>query len=125
MSDPVAHCPFCHPDGALLHNDLAHARYDRRPVTQGHLLIILNRHVASYFETSDAEKLALLSLLDEAYALLEREYRPDGYNVGINIGAAAGQTIMHLHLHLIPRYAGDVAAPRGGVRGVIPTRQSY
>ncbi|MDN0074703.1 HIT family protein [Crenobacter sp. SG2303] len=125
MSDPSLSCPFCHPDGAVLSNDLAHARYDRHPVTPGHLLIIPNRHVASYFETSDAEKLALLSLLDEAYALLEREYRPDGYNVGINIGAAAGQSIPHVHLHLIPRYTGDVAAPRGGVRGVIPTRQSY
>jgi len=124
MSDPVARCPFCNPDGAVLHNALAHARFDRNPVTPGHLLIIPNRHVASYFDTDEAEKQALLSLLDEARALLARDYRPDGYNIGINIGAAAGQTIAHAHLHLIPRYLGDVAAPRGGVRGVIPTRQA-
>jgi diadenosine tetraphosphate (Ap4A) HIT family hydrolase len=124
MSDPVARCPFCNPDGAVLRNALAHARFDRNPVTPGHLLIITNRHVASYFDTDEAEKQALLSLLDEARVLLVRDYRPDGYNIGINIGAAAGQTIAHVHLHLIPRYLGDVAAPRGGVRGVIPTRQA-
>jgi diadenosine tetraphosphate (Ap4A) HIT family hydrolase len=89
------------------------------------MLIIPFRHVADYFETTVEEKRALFELLDRAKALIDEQFAPAGYNVGINIGATAGQTVMHVHVHLIPRYPGDVIRPRGGVRGVIPDKQSY
>ena len=118
-------CPFCDPAEPVLGNALAAAIFDANPVTPGHLLILARRHVASYFEATAEEKAALLELLDAARALLDQRFQPVGYNIGINVGAAAGQTVMHLHVHLIPRYRGDVADPRGGVRGVIPARQNY
>lgn len=119
-------CPFCIDHGDMfLRNDLVYARYDANPVTPGHLLLIPFRHVASYFDTTQAERLALLQLLDEAKRLLDASHAPDGYNIGINIGEHSGQTVAHVHLHVIPRYRGDVENPRGGVRGVIPGKQSY
>lgn len=118
-------CPFCAAGAVELSNALAWARFDLNPVTTGHLLVLTRRHVAGYFDSTAQERAALLELLDAGKAMLEERYRPDGYNIGINVGAAAGQTIAHLHVHLIPRYAGDVANPRGGVRGVIPARQNY
>jgi diadenosine tetraphosphate (Ap4A) HIT family hydrolase len=118
-------CPFCRAGDVLLRNDLAYARYDKYPVNPGHVLLIPFRHVSNYFDTTPEERQALLALLDQARALLDREFAPAGYNIGINVGEVAGQTIWHVHLHLIPRYPGDVADPRGGVRGVIPARQSY
>jgi diadenosine tetraphosphate (Ap4A) HIT family hydrolase len=119
-------CPFCVIGGSvfLLH-ELAHARWDLNPVTPAHALLIPNRHVANYFETTDEERTALWELLDEAKALVDNSHAPAGYNIGINVGNAAGQTIPHAHVHLIPRYQGDVENPRGGVRGVIPANQSY
>lgn len=120
-------CPFCAPprEEILIDRPLALARRDLYPVSKGHTLIIPRRHVASFFETTNSERQAMFELLDEAKAMLDREYHPDGYNIGINNGAAAGQTVMHLHIHLIPRYAGDSADPRGGVRWVIPDKASY
>lgn len=118
-------CPFCDPADAVISNALAHALFDTHPVNRGHLLLLPRRHVASYFESTAAERAALLELIDAGKALLEERYKPAGYNIGINVGSMAGQTISHLHVHLIPRYAGDVADPRGGVRGVIPDRQKY
>jgi diadenosine tetraphosphate (Ap4A) HIT family hydrolase len=119
-------CPFCDGDlNAQIANGLAFACLDKYPVNQGHLLILPRRHVATWFEATADEKVALLALLDEGKRLLDERFAPDGYNIGINVGEAAGQTVMHLHLHLIPRYRGDCANPRGGVRGVIPSRQSY
>ena len=118
-------CPFCSRDGIVLQGDFAYARYDKYPVAAGHLLLIPFRHVESFFDTTNEERHALLSLLDEAKSLLDRLHRPDGYNIGVNVGGCAGQTIWHVHVHLIPRYSGDVAEPRGGVRGVIPAKQSY
>jgi diadenosine tetraphosphate (Ap4A) HIT family hydrolase len=120
-----ADCPFCVRAGIVLQNDLAYARYDKYPVTPGHLLLIPFRHMASFFEAMHEERLALLSLLDEAKYLLEGLHRPDGYNIGVNVGDCAGQTVGHLHIHFIPRYKGDTPDPRGGVRGVIPAKQSY
>lgn len=125
MSDHATECPFCLADGALLSNGFAHARYDKFPVTPGHILIIPFRHAADFFSLSPEERHAMLCLADEAKALLDREFHPDGYNLGVNVGAAAGQTVFHVHLHLIPRYRGDVENPSGGVRGVIPARQHY
>jgi diadenosine tetraphosphate (Ap4A) HIT family hydrolase len=118
-------CPFCDADDSLMSNTLAFVRYDRFPVTPGHLLVITRRHVASYFESTAAERAALFGLIDDGKALLDERFKPAGYNVGINVGAVAGQTIAHLHVHLIPRYAGDSPDPRGGVRGVIPDKQKY
>lgn len=120
-------CPFCAIDEArvIAENRLACAILDGFPVNPGHALIIPKRHVASWFEASADERLAIMELVDQVKALLDRDHHPDGYNLGINTGAAAGQTVMHLHVHLIPRYQGDVDDPRGGVRFVIPERGSY
>ena len=109
----------------VLQNDLAYARFDKHPVTAGHLLLIPFRHMAGFFEATQQERLALLSLVDEAKNLLDRLHRPDGYNIGVNVGECAGQTVGHLHIHFIPRYKDDMPDPRGGVRGVIPHKQSY
>jgi diadenosine tetraphosphate (Ap4A) HIT family hydrolase len=118
-------CPFCNPASVLLESELAYAIADANPVTPGHILIIPKRHVADYFIATEVEKFALHALLNEAKHYLDSKHTPDGYNVGINVGEVAGQTIPHVHLHLIPRYKGDTPNPRGGVRGVIPDRQSY
>ncbi len=118
-------CPFCRAEDILFENDLAYVRPDKYPVNPGHLLIIPKRHVADFFLMTEAEKAAMLSLLDEAKHYLDGKHAPAGYNVGINVGEAAGQTILHVHMHLMPRYLGDTENPRGGVRGVIPSRQSY
>lgn len=118
-------CPFCGIAAPALDNELAFACFDKYPVNPGHLLILTRRHVATWFDATAAEQAALLALVDEGRRLLDARHGPDGYNIGINVGPVAGQTVMHLHIHLIPRYLGDVSDPRGGVRGVIPARQSY
>ena len=126
MSD-VLPCPFCAIDASRIEGQNAHAFWfrDGFPVSAGHSLVIPKRHIASFFEVTAAERAALLGLLDEAKALIAGEHRPDGYNIGINDGAAAGQTVPHLHIHLIPRYAGDMTDPRGGVRWIIPDKADY
>lgn len=120
-------CPFCTlPVSRILaRNDFAIAMRDAYPVTQGHTLVIPVRHVSSFFETTHAEREAMLALVDLAKLQLQAEFNPAGYNIGINDGAAAGQTIAHLHLHLIPRYPGDRTDPRGGVRWVMPDKADY
>ena len=120
-------CPFCNPspEDIVLENDLCYARYDKYPVSPGHLLLIPFRHIPTLFDATDDEQAALLALVREAKTLLDGRFHPDGYNVGVNVGAAAGQTVMHLHVHVIPRYAGDVEDPRGGVRGAIPEKRRY
>lgn len=120
-------CPFCDFDSEeiVVQNALWLARWDKYPVSPGHLLLIPFRHVASYFDTTSQEKQLLLQILDDCKQFLDTHYNPNGYNIGINIGVAAGQTIMHLHIHIIPRYYGDVTHPEGGVRGVIPNKQKY
>lgn len=118
-------CVFCDYEDKLLENDLACAVYDRHPVSPGHVLIIPKRHVASFFETSREERKALLELLEKAREHIIADFSPHGFNIGINEGRAAGQTIAHLHIHLIPRYEGDVAEPRGGIRGAIPDKRIY
>ncbi len=109
----------------MLQNARAFALLDKSPVTPGHMLLVPRRHVGDWFETTADERRDLLALADEAREWLLRERAPDGFNLGVNVGEAAGQTVFHVHLHLIPRYKGDVANPRGGVRGVIPARQNY
>ena len=118
-------CAFCKISDFVLKNKLAYALYDKYPVSNGHLLIIPFRHVNDYFELNDDEKTAIYHLLDEAKELLMKKNQPDGFNVGINIGKSAGQTISHAHVHLIPRYKGDTDNPLGGVRGVIPEMKMY
>lgn len=125
MDDRSPNCRFCEPLNILMENDLAYALKDVHPVNPGHMLIIPKRHVADFFLVTATEKSALFDLLDQARHYLDGKLAPAGYNIGINIGEAAGQTVFHVHLHLIPRYQGDTENPRGGVRGVTPSRQSY
>ena len=106
-------------------NENALAISDIFPVNEGHILIIPKKHYVDYFDVSKDDREYLWDLIDECKQYLEDEYKPDGYNVGINCGEAAGQTVMHLHIHLIPRYSGDIENPRGGVRGVIPDKRIY
>jgi len=98
---------------------------DRFPVSEGHCLIISNQEKENYFNLSDEEKQELIALIDIAKDLIEKEYSPDGYNIGMNCGEAAGQTVMHFHCHVIPRYKGDMIDPRGGVRHAVEGRGYY
>jgi|SRR5271156_4593804 len=118
-------CPFCESTESVLENELAFVLRDNFPVAKGHSLVCTKRHVPNCFGATKEEHSAVQSLIFQCRELLDRELSPDGYNVGINIGEAAGQTVMHFHVHLIPRYFGDVIDPRGGVRGVIPAKQKY
>ena len=121
----VDSCPFCVEPAPFLEGELCFARYDRYPVSEGHTLIITKRHVSSFFELTQHEMSEITELIVRVEKILDDRFKPDGYNVGINIGEAAGQSVWHVHVHVIPRYHGDVPNPRGGVRGVIPHKQSY
>jgi diadenosine tetraphosphate (Ap4A) HIT family hydrolase len=101
------------------------AAWDAHPASPGHFLVILYRHVADYFDINDEEREELWRLVGEGKAMADEKHNPDGYNIGINIGKWAGQSIPHLHIHVIPRYQGDVENPKGGVRGVIPQNKLY
>jgi len=120
-------CPFCTlpTERIVQENEHAVLIFDGYPVSPGHSLVIPKRHIDSFFDTTDAERAALFVLLDKAKALVDQNHRPSGYNIGINDGAAGGQTVPHLHIHLIPRYDGDQADPRGGVRWVLPEKANY
>ena len=120
-------CSFCNPisDEIVAKNDLCYARWDRYPVSKGHLLVIPFRHTADYFSLTIEERQSLLTLIDECKEMIEKNFQPAGYNIGFNVGLAAGQTVMHCHCHMIPRYIGDVPDPRGGVRGVVPGKRGY
>jgi len=121
----TGHCPFCTPDPIIAENELAYVQHDSYPVSPGHLLVITFRHVADYFDTTEEERAAILKLIQEARDYLLRAHSPDGFNIGVNCGSAAGQSVPHVHFHVIPRYQGDMEDPRGGVRGVIPSKQKY
>lgn len=121
-------CIFCNLDQnreILAENDLAIAFYDAFPVNPGHTLIIPKRHVANYFELTEEECVAIQALLKIVKDTVEEKFHPDGYNIGVNVNEAAGQSVFHVHIHLIPRYIGEVENPKGGVRGVIPAKQKY
>lgn len=126
MESPMI-CPFCNPvaDEIVAKNDLCYACRDRYPVSKGHLLVIPFRHIPDFFSMTVEEKQAVLALVDECKDVIEEEFSPAGYNIGFNVGVAAGQTVMHCHCHVIPRYVGDVKEPRGGVRGVVPGKRGY
>lgn len=122
-----ANCIFCNisQDRIIAENDLCFAILDGFPVSEGHALIIPKRHVADYFSLTEDEVIAMQQMMRELKVKFDAELSPDGYNVGINVNEAAGQTVFHVHMHLIPRYKGDVENPKGGVRGVIPNKQKY
>ena len=98
---------------------------DRFPVSPGHILIISKKARSDYFELSESEKISLPNLIDKAKSIIEEQYQPDGYNIGMNCGSAAGQTVMHFHCHIIPRYKGDMADPRGGIRHAVEGKGYY
>ncbi len=120
-------CPFCTPfEGAVFYRDpLVLGIWDLHPVSPRHALLVTVRHVEDWFKATPEEQLALMRAVDAAKKAIEATTKPDGYNIGINVGPAAGQTVFHLHVHLIPRYLGDVADPRGGVRHVLPQAANY
>ena len=113
-------CIFCtRPQTEIIcENELAKAFYDSYPVNRGHVLVVPKRHLAGFFEATPAELAAINELIFQVKNIIDAKYNPDGYNIGVNVGAAAGQTIFHLHIHIIPRYRGDIPDPRGGVRKV-------
>ena len=123
----MSNCPFCtlSLERIIDSNEFRVAIRDGFPVSPGHTLVIPKRHIGSWFEISNDEQRGLLDLLARAKTDLQEEFKPDGYNIGINDGPAAGQTVPHLHMHLIPRYKGDQEDPRGGVRWIIPEKAKY
>lgn len=121
-------CPFCRLSRRveiICETATCVAFYDGYPVSPGHALIIPKRHVASYFDLTNHEREAMNVVLQYVRQKIDERFHPNGYNVGINIGEAAGQSVFHCHMHVIPRYKGDVPNPKGGVRGVIPQKQKY
>jgi len=120
-------CPFCSlPESRIVDsNEIGWVIRDAYPVSPGHTLVIPKRHVGSFFELTVEERGELLALVSSAKAKIDAEHRPSAYNIGINDGPAAGQTVPHVHIHLIPRYDGDREDPRGGVRWIIPEKADY
>ncbi len=119
-------CIFCTPNREILAESThALAFFDSFPVSRGHALVVPKRHVITILELSDEEYTDCFRLVLPLKDLLLARYAPDGFNVGANCGEAAGQSVWHAHIHVIPRYQGDVPNPRGGVRGVIPAKASY
>ena len=112
-------CELCAPADVLAENELAYARFDSNSLSPGHILIVPRRHVADFFEMTPQEQAAVQELLRTAHREILQRHSPDGFNIGVNIGKAAGQNRMHVHVHLIPRYAGDVDDPSGGIRCVL------
>jgi len=118
-------CTFCNKSEFILENEHWICIYDNYPVSNGHTLIIPKRHFNDYFLSTELERSSFDKILFEVKEHLDKEYSPDGYNVGFNVNEEGGQSIFHCHIHIIPRYRGDVDNPRGGVRGVIPSKQNY
>jgi diadenosine tetraphosphate (Ap4A) HIT family hydrolase len=120
-------CPFCSilPADILDENEYAVAVRDSFPASRGHTLIITKRHVEDYFQLSKEEKDKAFELLEKMKKAMDTEFAPDGYNIGFNIGEAGGQTILHVHIHLIPRKKGDSENCKGGIKGVIRRQMSY
>ena len=120
-------CKFCNvsPDRNYLNGEFGFAQWDKHPVNPGHSLVIPHRHIPTYFDAEEGERNGLWDMVNEVKEIIDTKHNPDGYNIGINIGPVSGQSILHLHIHIIPRYQGDMENPQGGVRGVIPGRQKY
>ena len=122
MAGSQADCELCKLDMVLIEDDHAYVRYDNNSLSRGHVIVVPRRHVASFFDMTPEEKICVLELLDHAKEKIDKQYAPDGYNIGVNIGRAGGQSRMHVHVHLIPRYSGDVPDPGGGIRCVLAKR---
>jgi len=130
MKNKTEYCLFCDKDNAKEHriifeNELFYARWDNFPINKGHAEIMPKRHIVSFFNLSEEELIQMFDLLKRVKQLIDEKYHPDGYNVGSNEGEAAGRTIHHLHIHIIPRYFGDVPNPVGGIRNIIPEKGDY
>ena len=127
MDKVVKDCPFCDMGAArIIYEDSTWmAVLDGFPVSKGHTLLIPKRHCETYFDLNYVESSTLAATINVVKNVLDTKYNPNGYNIGVNCGKSAGQTVMHCHIHIIPRYDGDVEDPRGGVRGVIPSKQKY
>ncbi len=125
--DPNNPCLFCHPKPHEIIKETEHALLitDSYPVSPGHCLVIPKRHIQTFFESSAEENMEFHQLIQHAKKWVEENHKPDAYNIGCNNGVAAGQSVFHLHIHIIPRYIGDVENPKGGVRWVIPQNASY
>ena len=123
--DPNNPCIFCTPRGVTRQNALAYCSRDTYPVSPGHSLVMPFRHCASFFDLTPEEVAACFALVAEERDALDGDLRPDGYNVGVNVGPAGGQSVRHVHIHLIPRFAGDHPTPQGGVRQIIPWKADY
>jgi diadenosine tetraphosphate (Ap4A) HIT family hydrolase len=106
-------CELCAPSGVLFESDFAYVSYEAHSLSKGHVIVVPKRHVADFFAMSGAEQGSVLALLNRAQKMIREKHRPDGYNIGVNVGAAAGQSRMHAHVHLIPRYAGDPHEGKG------------
>ena len=119
-------CAFCTLDRTILaQSDLSYSILDRFPVSDGHALVIPKRHVATIWEMTNHEYADAFDLVRHVKDLLQEKFDPQGFNIGVNCGETAGQTVFHAHIHIIPRYTGDVPTPRGGVRNIIPGKGNY
>ena len=131
MDDTKKGCPFCNIGAVIDKSRIIYedstwiAVLDGYPVSEGHTLLIPKRHCETYFDLNFVENSSLAATINVIRMLLDAKYKPNGYNIGVNCGEAAGQTVYHCHIHIIPRYNGDCDNPRGGVRGCIPSRMSY
>ena len=117
-------CELCAPKSILIDNELAYVQIEKSSLSDGHVIVVPRRHIADFFEMSQPEQVAVLELLNTAHDRLNAQFSPDGYNIGVNVGRAAGQSRMHVHVHLIPRYEGDVADPSGGIRCVLSANRA-
>lgn len=121
-------CVFCEQfdkNRIVYEDDTWIAVYDSYPVSKGHTLLIPKRHCETFFDLNDVETGSLFTTINVVKSVLEANFKPNGFNIGANCGKSAGQTVMHCHIHLIPRYDGDVEDPRGGVRGCVPNKMKY
>lgn len=128
IQSKIRECPFCAPSKEaelIVESAQAYSILDKYPVNPGHALIIPKRHVSDYFELSFKEQSSCIFMLNKVKELIQKRFNPDGFNIGLNVGKIAGQTVNHVHIHLIPRFKGDTEDPRGGVRGVIPGKKLY
>lgn len=127
MNTSAVDCPFCNIESEtlILEAETAYAVQDAYPVSLGHCLVVPRQHVRALFDLPRHDQLALWDVVERVRALLVEEHNPDGFNIGLNDGAAAGQTVPHVQIHVIPRYQGDVPDVRGGVRWVIPDKAAY
>jgi diadenosine tetraphosphate (Ap4A) HIT family hydrolase len=128
MNTGDINCPFCNNDISqrkIKDGNLVFSVYDKYPVNKGHILVITKRHCSNYFLLSEAEKSEAWQMISEMEVWVRDRYNPDGFNIGINVSEAAGQTVQHVHIHLIPRYIGDMKDPTGGIRHCVENKGYY